>query len=67
MADIGDLATILKVKNAIGGIGSSPYEEGGAEDGGTNVKGEETDSLISGFASPFLITLALAGIGSGGT
>ena len=55
------IGTAIQVQKALGSIGKSPYDE--IQD---VVKGEETDSLVTGFATPLLFLIALGGIASGG-
>lgn len=53
--------TAIKVKTALSSVGSNPFGEAPK-----SVKGEDTDSLITGLSGYILVVVALGGIISAG-
>ena len=58
-AEVAALTTFVKVKKAIGNIGQTPTD-------GDNVKGEETDSLVTTVGGSLIAMVCVGAIVSGG-
>lgn len=59
-AEVAALSTIVQVKRALGNIGQPPSE-------GNDVKGEETDSLVTTVGGSLIAMVCVGAIVSGGT